>query len=167
MFVVEIHFCFDPRLGKHIVAEHSEWPAGRAMVEIHFLFSFLFYFLCGRRDCLLGGDSILQLIRCKEKFSTFFRAEKIDLTNALLGLHPEGSALKIRAALKRVAGLVKAHAELFGKHLCVHPAIGCEFFWIMTGTLGIHGLPRRGYIGNSQGASFVLSHKFTVIDFSL
>lgn len=167
MFVVEIHFCFDPRLGKHIVAEHSEWPAGRAMVEIHFLFSFLVYFLWGGRDCLLTGDSIPRRFRCKEKSSTFFRAEKIDLTHALLGLHPEGSALKIRAALKRVAGLVKAHAKPCSKHLCVHPAVGCEFFWIMAGALGIHGLPCRSYIGSSHGVSFVLSHKFTVIDFSL
>ena len=55
MFVVEIHFCFDSRLGKHIVAEHSEWPAGRAMVEIHFLFSFLFLFLLAGVIACLGA----------------------------------------------------------------------------------------------------------------
>ena len=167
MFVVEIHFCFDPRLGKHIVAEHSEWPAGRAMVEIHFLFSFLFCFLWGRRDCLLAGDSILPRVRCKEKSSTFFRAIKIDLTHAFFGLHPEGSALKIRVAIKRVTSLVNAHAEPSRKHLSVHPPIGCEFFGIMADTLVIHGLPRRSYIGRSHGVSLVLSHKFTVIELSL
>ena len=72
MFVVEIHFCFDPRLGKHIVAEHSEWPAGRAMVEVHFLFSFLFLFLLAGVIACLRAIQYHGGLGVKKNFQLFF-----------------------------------------------------------------------------------------------
>ena len=77
MFVVEIYFCFDSRFGEYIIAEHSEWPAGRAMVEIHFLFSFLFLFLLAGVIACLAGIQYRRRSGVKENFKLFFGRKKL------------------------------------------------------------------------------------------
>jgi hypothetical protein len=123
------------------------------MVKIHFLFSFLFYFLLARRDCLLGGDSIPRRFRCKEKSSTFFRAVKIDLTNALGRLHPKRSALKVNIALKPVPGGINRDFVFLRKQIRIHPTIGNKVISLVAAAFHIDGLPRLIYIGRSHGVS--------------